>query len=260
MITINTLDVTSYDGDSLQLSWTIASTTETITDYTVDVYRSESPIEDITQYEHVASGISANVYSYIDTDVYRLLDRPWFYKLKITNTNTLDISFQPSSPAFLKDETPDRIFREIVRRKGIVLNNSRYSGRDFRIFKKRSWGVHCPLCWDLVLSRSTDSKCLVCFGTGWLNGYYDAVLVRGMKNTAPKINQINMFGEWKPSDSLLYMLGNPPLKPRDIVADDDNNLWTVVQVRTIERLGYIIEQNAQVALIAQDDFLYKNLI
>ena len=260
MLTISTLDITSYDGDSLQLTWTIASTTETISDYTVDVYRAESPVSGMSYYEVVTSGISANDYSYIDTDVEQLLDRPWFYKLKLTNTSTLATDYQPTAPAFLKDTTPDRVFREIVRRKTIILNNSRYSGRDFRIFKKRSWGTHCSSCWDASLQRSTDSDCLVCYGTGWINGYYNAVAVRGMKNVSPKLSQINMFGEWKPSDSLLYMLGNPPLKPRDIVADDNNNLWTVVQVRTVERLGYIIEQNAQIALIAQDDFLYKNLI
>ena len=69
-----------------------------------------------------------------------------------------------------------------------------------------------------------------------------------------------MFGEWKPSDSLLYMLGYPPLKPRDIIVDDNNHLWTIVQVRTIERRGYIVEQNAQIASLAQDELLYKQLL
>lgn len=262
MLTINSLDVTSYNGQSLKLTWSIEPTSEIITDYEIDVYRSETTSSGISEYDLIASGISANDYEYVDTSVAQLLNigRPWFYKLKVINSTTLDNSIQPAEPSYLKDSTPDRIFREIIRQKSIVLNNPRYSGRDFKLIKKRSWGTHCPDCWDETLQRSTNSKCLTCYGTGWLNGYYNSVSIRGMKNPSPKMNQINMFGEWKPSDSLLYMLGDPPLKPRDIVADDDNNLWTVVQVRTIERLGYIIEQNAQLALIAQDDFLYKYLI
>ncbi|KKL73684.1 hypothetical protein LCGC14_2072420 [marine sediment metagenome] len=262
MLTINTFDVTSYDGESLQLSWEFETTEEVITNYGVNVFRSESSSTDIADYDLVASGINANEYTYVDGGVSQLLDlgRPWFYKLEIINNYTADTTYQPTDPAYLKDGVPDRVFREIVRRKAIVLNNTRYSGRNFKVFKRRSWGIHCSTCWDLSLQRSTDSKCPTCYGTGWINGYYNPVTIRGMKNTSPKLNQINMFGEWKPSDSLLFMLGNPPLKVRDIISDDNNHLWTVVQVRGVERLGYIVEQNAQLALIAQDDFLYKNLL
>jgi hypothetical protein len=262
MLTIESLDVTSYDGESLQLSWEFATTSEVISNYGINIFRSESSSIDINDYDVIASGISANDYMYVDGGISQLLDmgRPWFYKLEIVNNYTADVSYQPTLPAYLKDDTPDRVFREIVRRKAIVLNNTRYSGRNFKIFKKRSWGVHCSSCWDPSLQRSTDSKCVTCYGTGWINGYYNPITIRGMKNTSPKLSQINMFGEWKPSDSLLFMLGNPPLKTRDIISDDDNHLWTVVQVRGVERLGYIVEQNAQIALIAQDDFLYKYLL
>lgn len=262
MLTIESLNVTSYDGESLQLSWEFATTSEVISDYGVNVFRSESTNSGISDYDVVASGISANDYSYIDTGVSQLLDlgRPWFYKLEIINNNTAESTFQPTAPAYLKDGVPDRVFREIVRRKAIVLNNPRYSGRNFKVFKRRTWGIHCSTCWDQSLQRSTDSDCPTCYGTGWINGYYNPVTFRGMKNTSPKLSQINMFGEWKPSDSLLYMLGNPPLKTRDIISDDDNHLWTIVQVRGVERLGHIVEQNAQIALISQDDFLYKNLL
>jgi len=263
MLVLNSLDVSTYNGQHLELSWDFKPDSDLITDYGVNVYRSESPINDITQYDLVASGLSANLYSYVDTSVEQLLDlgRPWFYKLGIYEIAVSGIiSYQPDPAAYLKDEVPDRVFREIVRRKNINLQNPRFSGRNFQVIKRRTWGTHCNVCWDDSLQRSTDSNCTTCFGTGWINGYYDPISVRGMKNASPKLNQINMFGEWKPSDSLLYMLGYPPLKPRDIIADDDKHLWTVVQVRTIERLGYIVEQNAQIALLSQDELLYKQLL
>jgi len=262
MLTLSSLDILTYDGQSYNISWDFIATEELITNYEVDIYRSESPVSGISQYEIVESGLSANLYSYVDTSISQLLDigRPWFYKLGIHDLVTSGITYQPEPAAYLKDEVPDKIFREIVRRKNINLNNSRGSGRDFKIFKRRTWGTHCSVCWDSSLQRTTDSNCTTCSGTGWLNGYYDSLTIRGMKNTSPKLSQINMFGEWKPSDSLLYVLGYPPLKPKDIISDDDNHLWTVVQVRTIERLGYIIEQIVQMALLAQDELLYKQLL
>lgn len=263
MLILDYLQVSTYDGQSLYLTWDFEPDTSLISDYSVNVYRSESPVDDITQYELVESGLSANLYAYVDTGVGQLLDlgRPWFYKLGIYETAVSGIvSYQPDPASYLKDDVPDRVFREIVRRKNVNLQNTRFSGRDFKIFKKRTWGTHCPDCWDMTLQRSTDSNCITCMGTGWINGYYDPISVRGMKNTSPKLSQINMFGEWKPSDSLLYMLGYPPLKPRDIVADDNNHLWTVVQVRPVERLGHIVEQIVQIASISQDELLYKQLL
>jgi hypothetical protein len=262
MLVVNSLDVTTYDGESFAISWDFIEETEVIADYTLGIYRSESPSDSIDEYEIVVSGINANDYSYIDTSIAQLKDygRPWFYKLGIYDPIEDEISLQPDTAAYLRDEVPDRVFREIVRRKRISMNNTRYSGRDFRVFKRRTWGTHCPDCWDSSLQRSTDSSCTTCYGTGWLNGYYNPVSFRGMKNTSPKLSQINMFGEWKPSDSLLYTLGYPPLKPKDIIADDMDFLWTVVQVRSVERLGYVVEQNAQIALLAQDELLYKQLL
>lgn len=263
MLIVKSLDVSTYDGQSYNIGWEFQPDTDLITDYEVNIYRSESPVDNITQYDVVASGLSANLYNYIDTSITQMLDmgRPWFYKLGIYETTNLSgISYQPETAAYLKDEVPDKIFREIVRRKKLNINHPRHSGRDFKVVKRRTWGTHCNVCWDDSLQRSTDSNCTTCFGTGWINGYYDPITVRGMKNPSPKLNQINMFGEWKPSDSLLYMLGYPPLKPRDIIIDDNKHLWTVVQVRTIERVGYIIEQIVQIALIAQDELLYKQLL
>jgi len=263
MLILSSLEVSTYDGQSYNVSWEFEPDTDLYSEYSVNIYRSESPVDDISQYEIVASGLNANLYSYVDTGVAQLLDlgRPWFYKLGIYETSVSGvISYQPDQAAYLKDEVPDRVFREIVRRKNINLLNTRFSGRDFRIIKKRTWGTHCNDCWDESLQRSTDSSCETCYGTGWINGFYDAIEVRGMKNPSPKLSQINMFGEWKPSDSMFYMLGYPPLKSRDIVADDNNHLWTVVQVRTVERRGYIVEQMAQVASLAQDENLYKQLL
>lgn len=259
MLILDYLKINTYDGTSINLQWDFKPDISLITDYKINIYRAESPVNDINQYDLIASGINANQYFYNDTTVSQLLDidRQWFYKLGIyENTNPTNITYQPDTAEYLKSSIPDRIFRKLIKNKKLGL---KFAGRQFKLIKRRTWGTHCPVCWDLSLQRSTDPNCLTCYGTGWINGYYNPVLINGMKNPSPKLTQINMFGEWKPSDSLFYTLGFPPLKPKDIVVDDNNHLWTIVQVRTVERLGYVIEQIAQLASISQDELLYKYL-
>ena len=81
-----------------------------------------------------------------------------------------------------------------------------------------------------------------------------------MINASPKYNQITMFGEWMPADVLLTMLNYPPIRPRDILIDDNNKRWMVKQVRPTEKGGVLIEQNAQCTLVAFDDPIYDLLI
>ncbi|MBC8410389.1 MAG: hypothetical protein H8E12_16955 [Rhodobacteraceae bacterium] len=114
------------------------STREDLTLYTLDVYKCEAPSSDITEYELVASGISANAYSYSDTSVSGLANphREWFYKLEVTNTSTGAKSVTPEPPAYVQDTTAEKTHREILRRKNLALN--RYSGRSLKLLKRRS--------------------------------------------------------------------------------------------------------------------------
>lgn len=77
-----------------------------------------------------------------------------------------------------------------------------------------------------------------------------------MMNPSPTYNQITMYGEWRPSDSLLTVLDFPPLKTRDVIVDDHGKRWAVRAVKKLERKGFIIEQQAQCSLIAFDDKVY----
>ena len=114
----------------------------------------------------VESGIAASAYVYEDTGVSGLFDpmRTWYYKIKFTEISSLTESLQPEYPAFRKSTTTDKAALEIVRRKSIALE--RYSGRDFFVIKKRTYGTHCTTCWDTVLQRITNDECSTCYGTG----------------------------------------------------------------------------------------------
>ena len=257
MLVIKDVDVTISDIDSRNISWEFESTTENLDSYTVYVYRSEAPGGvDLSGFEVVSPLLSANAYGYVDISIANLYDpgRTWFYKIKVQHVNTGDSVNGPETAAYVRDESDDPIYNEIVRRKSLVLNS--YSGRPLKILKRRTFGTHCTECWDSTLMRIRWDDCSECHGTGWLNGYFGALGVKGMMNPAPEYNQITMYGEWRPSDSLLTILNFPPLTIRDVIVDESNKRWAIRAVRTIEKKGFIIEQNAQCSLISMDDKVY----
>jgi len=139
MIVLETLDVHSYNPDSLDLTWSFESSpSETFSDYSIDVYRCEAPSSNISEYDLVASGVSSTAYSYSDTTLSGLHhpDRLWYYKFKVKHTSTGESEVYPEPPVYLQDLTTNKHHREIIRRKKLVLE--KHSGRTLTLLKRRS--------------------------------------------------------------------------------------------------------------------------
>lgn len=62
------------------------------------------------------------------------------------------------------------IARDIVRREYLRL--TRYTGSRGSHLARRSWGTKCPRCTDFHTGLVADSNCPVCYGTGFVGGYY----------------------------------------------------------------------------------------
>ena len=258
MLSLTSLTVSSYDVDKLTVTWVFKNTSELLSDYTLDVYRSETPSVGTDEYTIVGSGISANSASFDDTSLEGIYHptRTWFYKLKLTNTNTSETALLfNNTPAYVKSYTTDRPTLEIIRRKKLVVEN--YAGRDVKILRRRTYGTRCSQCWDATLSRRTLDDDLECYGTGIKGGFFSYIDAKGIITAAPKFNQITMFGEWMPSDCMLTLVGVPPVKVNDVIIDDSNKRWAIKSVRTIEKGGIIIEQICQLTLISPSDLIYQ---
>ncbi len=79
-----------------------------------------------------------------------------------------------------------------------------------------------------------------------------------MVNPAPKAKDLQIWGEFYPSDIILYALNRPPLEPGDVVVDlQTDKRYSVQRIRNIEVLGKIIEQQAQMSLLHVDDEIYS---
>jgi len=268
MLVLKNIEAQVTSVEEITLVWEFNPTEESLIDYKIFVYRSEAPIPGttLTGLDLIASDVSPTAYSWTDTTLSGLYhhNRSWYYKLLISEIGTSNTSVVPDPPVYNNNESTDYTWVEILRRKRLVMERSdnRYSSTDFYLLKRRTWGTHCTLCWDGTLNRVIEQNCPICFGTGWVSGYFDAISFKGMINSAPKFNEINMFGEWMPSDVLLIMLNFPPLKSKDIVINKiTNERWAVVgQPRPLRKKNVILEQRAQLALLQADDPLYEIMV
>jgi hypothetical protein len=116
MINLSRLIVNKYSPEYLTLSWSFLPTQESLGDYTLDIYRSESPSQDIDDYELVFSGVAVNLPFKNDTTLEGLLTentRKWYYKLKIKNVTTNAFEIAPTIPAYINDDIPNLIWKQI---------------------------------------------------------------------------------------------------------------------------------------------------
>ena len=194
MLSLTSLTVSSYDVDKLTVTWTFKNTSESLSNYSIDVYRGESPSTGTSEYTVVGSGISANTASFDDTTISGIYHptRTWFYKLKLTNNLTSETSLLfDNTPAYVKSYTTDRPTLEIIRRKKLVVD--KYAGRDVKILRRRTYGTRCSLCWDTTLSRRTLDDYTECYGTGITGGFFSHISHKGIITASPKFNQITIF-------------------------------------------------------------------
>lgn len=254
MLQLTSLTVDNYSINRNILDWSFTTTSGLLSDYSLSVYKSESPgiSGTLTDYTLLASGIIPTDARYYDYSVSGLNShiRTWYYKIYEETTSTLLTDY----PYYANREPIDYAVREILLRKSLVMK--RFVHRNLYLIKYRSWGDHCSRCWDDTLLRASDDKCPECYGLGWSGGYFTPVPIFGEIQQSPKYIQIQMFGEWHPSDIMLIMLHYPLIIPRDIIVDDKGKRWLAVQVRYTEKLGKVIEQNIQLSLIAYDDIVY----
>lgn len=249
-----TLYITSYDLESRVIKWDIDSTSEPLSTYELNLYRSETYAA--SGYVLTHSGISLNnAYEYTDvtlSGLHLFSPREFWYRGVVRNLSTGATLL--TNEATL-DTKPDYVTREVIRRKNIGVSNS-YGGEKFVILKRRTMGDLCPNCWDTILGSRNIDDCPVCYDTGFSGGYYEPIQAQGMMTASIKRSQMMLWGDYRPGDAVIYFTCFPHVTSKDIIIDQKNRRWEVIQVRTVEKGQYIIEQDCQSRKVMSDDVIY----
>jgi len=249
---IDTLDI-----DALDIHWEVRNTGEQISNYSMDLYRSEAPVA-ITEFEYVASDIDLASGIYTDNTLSRMsysINRNIYYYLKVIETSSgINKNYGP----YYMTTTPDYAAIEIIRRKNIVLTNPRYGARTFKILKRRTWGDYCSRCFDPITQRSQDPSCTTCYGTGIEGGYFDSITLKGYRSQRSYRSLLNLFGVFEDTDVSFVMQGHPLLNVNDTLVDELNTRYKILDpVRHTEKGMYVLEQQVRADIIPTSDIIYK---
>jgi hypothetical protein len=248
--------VRGFSLDFLDVMWEIEDTFLDPHDFLMYVYRSESPMG---PWDLVA-GPFEDRYRFVDNRVN--LQARWrilYYKIKsvekIDPTNVME-----SDPFWLEGD-PDLIAAEIQRLERLLWEE--YAGRRCFIFPARTFGQHCPNCFEGpdkgkgYSSQRRRSQCLTCYDTGFVRGYFDPIEIFIQIDPSPKSVQTLPITERQQNDTTARLPNFPLMKPRDIIVEAENIRWRVVQVTATERLRSVVHQELRLHEIVKGDIEFQ---
>jgi hypothetical protein len=247
-LTVDEIGVRSLDVDYNEITWKVRTTTQDVFDYTFQVLRSEGaagPFEPI-------SVEMDDRYFYIDNFIRKGHDfRTWFYVIRVRNKQTQEFKdYGPADPG----PDPDLIATEL--RKHMNLLFREFIGRRCWVFPVRTFGQRCG-CWNRTLGARTQSHCVTCFDTGFVRGYLTPIEAWMSIDPDPKSEQTMSVGSTTQSNTTARMGFFPPVKPRDLIIEPENQRWRVVQVTGTEQLRVTVHQEVQIHKIPITDIEYK---
>jgi hypothetical protein len=255
MIIISTLETKQLTPDYISLSWILQSTNEDLNNYRLHIWKSNTSSSNISNYTLVVSGINPQTTSYYnDASVYGITSKSvdYYYKVQVSGL------ISPYESRFTDDyyitTVYDKYAREIARRRNLVF--TKHSGQPFFLLKRRAYGTYCTDCYDVVLQRTTKSKCTTCYDTGFVGGYFGPIDMVGQLMERPVREIHQMFGAWEDQDSALYCEALPSINPKDIIVDRLSRRWIVLNTGSFSKGTHSIGQITQLRQIEKQDIAY----
>lgn len=247
LIQVDSIKVRSLSLSHYDVTWQVVSTSEDVLDYTFQVMRSEAPAGPWTP----ISPEMEDRYIFVDNNLpthnaYRVQ----YYLIRVRHKPSGDVKdFGPADPG----AEPDLVATEI--RKHINLLMREFVGRRCWILPVRTFGQRCT-CFNPTLKGRTRSGCRTCFDTGFVRGYHHPIEAFMQFDPNPNNYQQSNLGELQQSNTTMRMGFFPPLKPKDLIIEPENQRWRVVNVSGTQRLRAVVHQEIQVHAIPLGDTEY----
>lgn len=215
------------------IKWELKKTTQDLSNVFFDVYRGESPTE--MKKVNVDKIPADDLYEFVDTTVIlRSMNKNYYYKVIASDyfNGTPVQSFESQTTTW--QGKLDLVAFYIVEEHLFAF---RYVfGTPAMIFKKKTEGTRCNNCWDNVIKRVTKSNCSVCYGTGFIGGYYRPSSHWMNFSPDPTTAQVTEFGIREPSQNDVEFVNYPLLQMGDIILEvEPFRFWRVINVRGAEK-------------------------
>lgn len=256
----------TLDVNYITVEWEVEPTTLDLTQYAVEVWRSES---EVGPYSRVSmTMVASDYFDFQDVSVNLLSKwRNFYYRVRIINRNDTDEYQDHGSEEHRKvllgaavggvvlETPPDLYALEAIRRFDLVLRE--HGGRRGLVSVSRTWGQRCPACWDTLKRRQKKSGCLTCFDTSLAGGFFSPTETWFMKPPHKVSTQLTPLFEMQADDRIMWFSRSPRLKPRDIVHTIEGDKFRVIDIGRSEKAGALTRQVVQVRRLSRDQVEYK---
>lgn len=256
MIEVTKLTAVSLTLDFIDVYWEISpvagpkndTDTHEIFDYQFFVSKSEAMMG---PYQQIAGPLRDQYWLRDVVDSQQHHWRESYYKVKVRHVPSGEE--KEFGPVAFSQPEMDLIATEIMHQEDVLFRE--FIGRRCWLFPARTFGPRCS-CYDLYLGRKTRSGHKLCFDTGFLGGFMSPVEVYAQIDPPGKNVQNTALGELQPGDSSARMICFPPVNPKDILVESENNRWRVISVSTTQRLRSIVHQELRLHQIIKGDIEY----
>jgi hypothetical protein len=248
LLAVERLQVVSLDVAFQEVSWRILDTSEDVTDYTFQLFRSESvagPFEPLGE-------PFQDRYVFLDTTVqtgHRW--RQYHYKLQVTHRG--DGKSATHGPVSM--EPPVDKAAQAIRRDIQILMRE-FAGRPCWVFPVRTFGQRCS-CYDMRLRTKVRSGCVTCFDTSFVRGYLQPIEVWVQIDPSSKGEEALNVATTQQSNTTGRLGFYPQMKPHDMIVESENRRWRVERITQTEKHRARIHQEVQLHEIPQTDVRYR---
>ena len=250
MLSLSPLKVTILSLNRILVQWSIDPTDDDLSKFRFTLARSNSPGG---PFDRIAPDLT-NVFQFIDeAEQMKSNWRKIYYQLSVRDVRTQATLLVGPATA---EDLPDATLLEIRRRTDLYL--TRFVGIPAGLLIQKTFGQRCSSCWDYVKSRVKSSRCLSCYGVGFLGGYFPQVNFPLASSPSPELVSILETGEKQPNQTNFWTGFYPAASPRDIIVEfRDQKRWRVVTVGKTERLRVRSRQIMSVVEVNRNDVEYE---
>jgi len=253
----NIKTLSSISLDFLLVQFSIEDTEEDLSNYEFNIYRSNSPRSEFIK---VANNIRTFEFKDYSANLSVYAPRH-YYKVEAVNIITRE-TLQTEPYLALFNHTPDHVAFAVKEQYQMYLENI-LNNPDIYIFLRKRFGQKCHVCWDDIRLQSKSDSCVACYNTGYSGGYFAPIQIKycamSPEGSIQTSEDIFDAGE-RQSPRQIWINNYPLVYPGDIIMDNNNHRYRIVQVQQTSKSGFILRQILVIERLPLSDIAYKLFI
>lgn len=164
-----------------------------------------------------------------NTDGYGVTSYPEYDGIGVSPQDAQTLPLSPTTPFQANPEFRRRLVliqRSVKRNAHIALQH--FTGVSVWVLKRKHFGERCSACYNSLLRTVVFENCSVCYGTGFVGGYYAPVEALAKITEAPPQQRFSGTGNAELVMGQIEMADFPRIEQDDIVVEKNNrHRWVV---------------------------------